>query len=206
MKRRRISFIWSFLLLAALLIAARDVQAAPILETGLTTFVATGTEFGRLTRNGVPSDWSTSKPFPGVTGAPAIRGYELFTVNAGPYPFLQILLDDPLGVLFVSAYLGAFTPLNLPPNYGLDLNYLGDAGLTQPIGNPSFFQIVVAPFTNVRVPIVEVNPGGGTGAPFNLIVEGFYDTEYNDTPIPEPASLILVGSGALLGAIRRKKL
>jgi hypothetical protein len=173
-------------------------NATTILDTGLIEFTANGTQFGRLTRDGTPSDWSGPKAFPGVTGAPALRSYHSITVNAGPFSFLQIILDDPLAVLFMSAYLNVYNPVNLPPNYGLDVNYLGDPGLTQPFGNPSFFQIVVAPFSNVVIPINEINPGGGAGAPFQLIVEGFYDANYSETPVPEPSSFVLLGSGLLL--------
>jgi hypothetical protein len=65
----------------------------------------------------------------------------------------------------------------------------------------------VAPFADVVIVVNEVNPGGGTGMSFNLFVEGFYDTNFNDTVppvIPEPTSLALFGSGAaLLAAVRR---
>jgi hypothetical protein len=201
----RIPAVWT---LVVLLLSVREAAAIPILDTGTLIFATTGTQFGRLTRNGVPSDWASPKSFPVVFGAPTPRAYDLFTVNAGPYPYLQILLDDPSAALFASAYLGAFTPVNSAPNYGLNVNYLGDPGVSQPFGNPSFFQIVVAPFSTVLIPINELNPGGGTGAPFNLLVEGFFDTSYNDTvpPVPEPTAFALLGSGAaLLAAIRRKK-
>jgi hypothetical protein len=203
-----IGFLRSAVMAIALLLVARQLPAAPILDTGAILFASSGTQFGRLTRDGVPSDWASPKAFPGVFGAPAARAYELFAVNSGPYPYLQILLDDPTVALFASAYLGAYTPVNSPPNFGLNVNYLGDAGLSQFLGNPSFFQIVVAPFTTVLIPINEVNPGGGSGAPFSLLVEGFFDTNFNDTvpPVPEPGSLILFGTAAtLLAAIRGKK-
>jgi hypothetical protein len=203
-----ISFLRSAVMAIGLLVVARQASAAPILDTGTIVLSSSGTQFGRLTRDGVPSDWASAKVFPGVTGAPTARAYELFTVNSGPYPFLQVLLDDPAAALFASAYLGAYTPINLQPNFGLNVNYLGDAGFSQILGNPSFFQIVVAPFTTVVIPINEVNPGGGSGAAFSLLVEGFFDTNFNDTapPVPEPGALILFGTGAaVFAAIRGKK-
>jgi hypothetical protein len=204
---RKLVRIPSICALVVLLLAAREVAATPILDTGTILFATTGTEFGRLSRDGVPSDWASTKRFPGVTGAPTARAYDLFTVNAGPYPYLQIVLDDPAAALFASAYLGAFTPVNSAPNYGLNVNYLGDAGLTQPVGNPSFFQIVVAPNSTVLIPINELNPGGGAGASFSLLVEGFFDTNYNDTvpPVTEPASFALFGSGAAFLAVTRRR-
>jgi len=196
----RVPFILALLVLSLI---PHEMGATTILDTGSITFTASGLQFGRLTRDGIPSDWASPKSFPGVIGAPATRAYDLFTVNAGPYPYLQVLLDDPAVALFASAYLGAYTPANAPPNFGLNVNYLGDAGFSQILDNPSFFQIVVNPFANVLIPINEVNPGGGAGAQFSLLVEGFYDTNYSETP--EPASLALVATGAaLLAAIRRR--
>src|ERR1051326_1912890 len=181
----RAIFLFLFLTLAA--------QAGVLLDTGYIPFSTTGTQFDRISRNGVSSTWGTVKSFPGVIGEPTPRAYELFSVNSGIYPFLQISLDDPFALLFVSAYLGSFDPVNSPPNYGLDVNYLGDPGLTQPAGNPSFFQIQVAPFSNVILPINEITPGAAAGTPFNLIVEGFLNSSFSD--VPEPASFGLFVGG-----------
>ncbi len=187
----------------SLLLASTLAQAAVIFDSGIVTFSPTGTQFGRISRDGTASDWSGPKPFPGVTGAPAARAYQLITVNSGDFPFIQISLDDPLVRLFDAAYITAFNPVNVSPNFGLDVNYLGDPGLSEPFGNPSFFQIVVAPHTNILIPINEVSPGGGAGAPFELLVEGFFDTEFNDTP--EPSAVLLVGCGLAWIAMLRKR-
>jgi hypothetical protein len=166
-----------------------------LLDTGVDTFAATGIQFGRIARTGEASVWGSTKPFPGVTGAPLERGYEIFTVDSGVFPFLQISLDDPTAGLYMAAYRDSFHPSNLPPNYGLDINYLGDPGSSQPFGNPSFFQIQVAPRTQVMIPINEVTPGGGAGRPFELIVEGFLDSSFGD--VPEPGSWALFAGGAV---------
>lgn len=189
------------LLLAALQTTA--VKAAVILDTGTVAFSATGTQFGRLSRNGESSTWGSLKDFPGVTGAPAARSYETFTIDNGGFPFLQISLDDSTTSLFVSAYLGSFNPVNVAPFYGLDINYLGDPGLSQPLGVPSFFQIQVPLHSQIVIPINEVNPGGGAGSPFDLVVEGFYDANYSE--VPEPGSFALLAAGAAVAGVLRAR-
>ena len=178
-------------------------QAAVIFDSGYVTFTPTGTQFGRISRDGIPSDWSGPKDFPGVFGAPTLRAVEVFTVNVGPFSFIQVNFDDPDAVLFISAYLNSFNPVNSAPNYGLDVNYLGDPGLTQFLGNPSFFQIEVAPFSKLVLPVNEVNPGGGTNRILNVLVEGFFDTEFND--VPEPSSMGLMSGGAALVILLARK-
>jgi hypothetical protein len=180
---------------------------ATIYDSGPMTFTPAGTQFGRISRTGRPSDWSGPKPFPGVSGAPAARAYEVITVNSGPFPYLQILIDDPTASLFDAAYRNSFTPVNIAPTYGLNVNYLGDPGLTQPFGNPSFFQIVVAPFTNVLIVINEITPGNGLNKPFRLMVEGFYATNYKDS-VPSASarsSPLLFVSGAVAPGVERRK-
>jgi hypothetical protein len=201
MKKLQRSFArWSTVLVLATTLG----KASILFDSGNVLFAPTGAQFGRISRNGIASDWATLKAFPGVTGAPTVRAYELFTVNTGPFQYIQINLDDPAAALFDAAYVNAYTPVNSSPNYGLNVNYQGDPGLSQPLGDPSFFQIVAATNTNLLIPINEVNPGGGAGRTFRLIVEGFYDTEYSE--VPEPTSLLLTGCGAaVVGALRWKK-
>jgi hypothetical protein len=119
-------------------LAARDAAAALILDTGFVTFTSSGSQFGRLERDGVATDWDSPPGFPGVTGAPTLRAYQQFTVNSGAFQYLQILIDDPLAALFASAYLGGYTPVDSAPNYGLDVNYLGDARVSFWVFQPSF--------------------------------------------------------------------
>ena len=208
----------SLLLLMALL-GTRQAAAEPIFDSGLATFVGTGTQFGRISRDGIASDWATVKLFPGVVGAPTARAYQTFTIDSGIYSFLQIQLDDPDARLFASAYDGAFTPVLVGPTFGLDANYLGDAGSSQPFGNPSFFQVAVPRHTSVVIAVNEINPGAGAGAGFNLLVEGFFDVDYNDITtepdpggggggggsVPEPSSMALALTSALLFALHRRK-
>ena len=179
-------------------------QAAVLLDTGFVSFAQTGIQFDRIARDGSASTWGSAKPFPGTLGDPRPRAYEAFTVDSGPYPFLQISLDDPLARLFVAAFLNSFNPVNSPPNFGLDVNYLGDPGSSQPFGNPSFFQIQVAPNSLIVLPVNEVSPGGGAGTSFNLIVEGFGNSSFGD--IPEPGSIWLIVAGIVVMAVARARL
>ncbi len=186
----------TLVLLSVLAMTQGAGQAAVIFDSGNVTFAPTGTQSGRISRDGVPSDWSGPKVFPGVLNPATRYSYELFTLNVGPYSFIQINFDDPSAAFFVSAYLGSFNPASLAGNY------LGDPGLSQPFGNPSFFQIVVAPFTTLALPVNETASGGGTGRTIALLVEGFVDTEFND--VPESSSILLLGSGFGLIALLRK--
>jgi hypothetical protein len=127
--------------------------------------------------------------------------YEVFPVTTGSYPFIQISLDDPNGNLFISAYLNSYNP-----GLGLDVNYLGDPGNSQPFGNPAFFQIVAAANTLLVLPVNETTVAGGTGDIFDVLVEGFYGPDFSETPpVPEPSTLILVGIAAAAACCRKRR-
>ena len=193
---------------------------AVIYDSGVTALtVADPIQLGRLSRNtvgsGVPSDWSAPKAFPGVLNPAISYQYAVFSIPVSPFPYLQISFDDISGTnVFASAYLNSYTPSSTAVNRGLDVNYLGDAGSS---GNdfgtdPVAFQVVLpSPATNHLV--IVVNDATGTsstlGQSFRILVEGFYDTNFNDTtPVPEPATMALSGLGfavAAIGAYRRKR-
>ena len=165
------------------IVAGRPAAATPIFYTGDVIFAPTGTQFGRLERNGIASDWGSVKPFPNTFSALAPDAYELFTVNAGIAPFLQITFRDRSGLLYPAAYRDSFNPVN--------------------------FRIEVAPFSTIVLPINELSPGAGTGAQFSLLVEGFLDANFTPLPpgsdmLPEPASVVLVATG-VLASIRRRR-
>ena len=169
------------------------------------------TQLGRLSRSGVASDWSTIKSFPGVVNPSTLYHYTTYTLNVLTASYIQVSLDDPSTSFFASAYLGAYTPLSLATNRGLDINYLGDAGSS---GNffgtdPGFFQVVVPQNRNLVIVINEPVVNGGIGRAFNLLVEGFSDTSFTDpVATPEPATLLLSVAGfgllAFLGRSRFK--
>jgi hypothetical protein len=166
-------------------------RAAIIFDSGVQSLsVADPFQIGRLVRDGIASTWGSTKPFPGVTNETSPLHYHLFMVDSGTFPFLQVTLiaDDPTASLFVAAYRDSYQPGGPPPNFGFDINYLGDPGRSPMfVGSPSVFQIEVAPHTQVVLPVNQVPPGG-VGRDFELIVEGF-------AAVPEPSSFVLLGAG-----------
>ena len=87
----------------------------------------------------------------------------------------------------------------MPPNNGLDINYIGDAGSS---GNafgtdPVSFEVFVPVRSNFLV-VVNISSPVGIGQPFTITVQGFLDDQFTSTP--EPSSLVLLGSGALVVA------
>ena len=187
------------ILLGALLLVS-VAHADDLFETTGALALGDPTQQGRLSRNGVPTDWSGSV-FPGVINPGVTYHYETFAVNVGVTPFIQITMDSLSANTFASAYLGSYDATNL------STNYLGDAGSS---GNyfgtdPISFQVFV-PTNDWLVIVINNTAGnnGGVGDPFHLIVQGYLDTEYTETP--EPSSLLMVGSGVLgvAGLLRRK--
>jgi hypothetical protein len=173
--------------------------SAVIFDTGFTSLTpADPSQQGRLLRDGVPSDWTGFKPFPGTFANATTFRYEALAVPISPYPFLQISVDDPNGAIFAAGYFNSYHPDPLARNLGLDVNYLGDAGSSgNPFGNPSAFQIFIPNPSANHLVVVVTGLVPSISSPFRILVEGFYDPQYNDTtPVPEPASAGL-GAAAL---------
>jgi hypothetical protein len=160
------------------------------------------TQLGRLSRNGLPQDWAGSEAFPGVFSIGTSYFYQTYFVNVGERAFVQISLDDVATSEFVSAYVGAYSPNSAgSPNFGFDTNWLGDAGTS---GNyfgvdPVFFQVIV-PANSTLVVVVNNTTGGAlpvSNGTYNLLVEGFYDQDYSESPEPSGAILMTAALGAL---------
>ena len=62
----------------ALVAIASQANALVILNTSSTLLISDPTQLGRMTRNGVASDWSASKAFPGVTNPGVTYNYQVF--------------------------------------------------------------------------------------------------------------------------------
>jgi hypothetical protein len=183
-------------------------SGAVIYDSGVSALTLSDpTELARLSRNGITSDWSAPKTFPGaITAAPGNPfHYMTYLVPDVAYPFIQISFDDLSGtaLTFASAYLGAYTPNGTPPSFGLDTNYLGDAGASGNFFgvNPRAFQVTVPIGDDLVIAINDTSStgSGSVGAPYRVLIEGFFDTNFNDTP--EPASLALCGFGLLCAVL-----
>ena len=194
----------NFRLLSVLALAgaALSAHALVLLDTGLTNEkLVSGdpTQLGRLSRSGVPSDWSAQKAFPGILNASTSYHYKTYDVNVGITNYVQISVNDPDAVLFVSAYSSPFNPSNFATGY------MGDEGATGNIfGNPATFQVVAGLNSTIQIVVADtVAANGGLNHNYGLLVEGFTDSMYSE-PVPEPATMTILALGAA-AALRRRK-
>lgn len=194
------AFLFVTILLGVLLLVS-VAQANDLLSVSGAVALTDPTQQGRISRNGVFSDWSAPKPFPGVINTTTTYHYTEYSVNVGVTPYIQVTFDSVSPNTFVAAFLGSYDSTNIGSTY------LGDPGRS---GNlfgvdPLSFQVFV-PVTETLVVVINNTAAGnvGVGDPYNLIVQGYLDTQFTSTP--EPSSLVLLGSGVLgvAGLIRRK--
>ncbi len=177
-------------------------EAAIIADIDSVLAASDPTQLGRLSRTGIPSDWSATKSFPGTLNLATSYHFEVFSVNVGRMPFIQIDFDEIGGTanLFASAYLNSYDPASPAMNYLGDAGFSGDAFGVDPLA----FQVQVPLNQNLIILVNDTVPGGGgAGTPFNIQVEAFFDTNFTDTP--EPATWLFAAGGLamLIGARRR---
>lgn len=209
-----------WLLLCSLLVLTLVFSSLASAST-LAMFTATvstsdPTQQGRLSRNGVPQDWFGDEAFPGTINTGVTYHYHVYDIPGSVfdvYPgfsngyagFVNVDVDSLSGNTFVAGYLDSYDPTNK------GATWLGDPGTS---GNyfgtdPLAFQVFVPQGHDLL--LVVNNTGGsnlGTGDQLKITVEGFIDTLYTDpSPTPEPASLMLLGSGLLAAfATMRKRI
>jgi len=200
--------------LILIFLAVGYAQAATILDVTSALSLSDPTQLGRVTRNGVPSDWSTAKPYPGTLNITTTYHYHVYSVNVGVTPFIQISVDSALANTFVVAYDTLYLPSAVLPNLGLDTNYLGDAGISGNLlpNDPNFFQVNIPVNHNLLVVVSNTGTANlGVGDPYHIIVEGFIDSEFTDPPttprVPEvPSAVLLTAGGFSLALLKLKRL
>jgi len=200
------AMIGRFLTMVSLSIGMANATVISDFTDFLTATSATQT--GRLSRNGIPQDWSGGELFPGVINTGTVYHYQTYVVNVGITPFIQIDVDSLATTTFVSVYDGGYAPDSAgSPNFGFDTHWLGDAGTSgDTFGtDPLFFQVLPSAHDNIVIVVNQTSagtsPGAGIGStnPFHITVEGFIDSEFDDpAPTPEPSALFLSGGGLLL--------
>jgi len=189
---------------------------ATLIYSGSMTLTANDpTQLGRLSRNGIPQDWSGGEVFPGYSNTTTAYYYHVLDLDLGTLEsgysgfgrYLQIEFDSTATTTFLAAYLNVYTAP------GQSTQWLGDAGSS---GNffgtdPQFFQ-VIAPTASDHLLLVLNGTGtgasNGLGLTGNVKVEAFTDTEYTDlTPnaVPEPGAwTLLMCAMGWLPTMRRK--
>lgn len=187
-------------------------QAAVIFDVTTSLSNSDPKELGRISRSGLPSDWSTAKPFPGVINTSVLYSYRTFDIDTLGFNFIQINIFDFTngGNLFLAAYSPSYTA---PPSA---TNYLGDAGSSPDYfgADAVTFQVIVPTGQHVILVLNETAGGANSATVFghqtDIQVEGFTDTDFNDTLAPEPSAIILTGSGlalsGLIAFLRRRKI
>lgn len=173
-------------------------HATAVFSTTATLTAADQVQSGRISRNNVPSDWSSQKVFPGLVAGTGLH-YTTFDLDMSALQsgyssygqYIQISIDSVTTNTFLSAYLDSYNPANQA------LNYLGDPGTS---GNyfgtdPLFYQVIVPAGHHLVLVFNETAANAGLGLAANILVEAFKDTEYSDltrvAAVPEPASLQL---------------
>ncbi len=199
------------LLAAAVLASAANAQATDLYTGTMTLTAASPQQLGRLTRSGIPSDWSVTKAYPGVTSPASSFAYTTLTLDLPAIaaslgftyaPYIQISIDSASANTFFSGYANVYDPVNPATNY------LGDAGSSgNPFpGDPRFFQLVIPSTQKLVLVMNESVTAGGLNLPAGILVEAFRDTLYtNLSAVPEPTTGAMLALGiATLAAMRRR--
>ena len=197
---------------AALFLMCSAANATVLYSGAMTVLDTDPTQLGRLSRSGVPSDWSEQKLFPGIVNATTSYHYTVLDLDLGALEasygayggYIQISFDSTPATTFLSTYLGAYLPGSL------STNYLGDVGSS---GNyfgvdPEYFQVIVPTGNHLLLVMNETTPNGGLNLPGNVLVEAFLDTDYTElpvlAPVPEPSTWALLVCGMVFVVTARR--
>lgn len=125
------------------------------------TYLAiTGTQTGRLLRNGIPSGCAGPKPNPGANDTTVVRRFDRYRYTPGQSGCVTVTLNQPTTTLFHYA-LSDFNPAM--PTSG----YLADPGASSAT---STYSLNVTAGTPVDLVVHEVNANGGVGSTYTLTV------------------------------------
>ena len=110
----------SFVAIAASVLMCGLAQATVIFTGSLQIGGGDPTQLGRLSRNGLPQDWSGGEPFPGVINPATSYHYTTLDLDLGALEagyafggFLQIIFDSTL-TMAASSDTTATIALNTP--------------------------------------------------------------------------------------------
>lgn len=205
-----------WLLALAALFATWAAQATVIYTTTYALTNADPSQLGRLSRSGIPQDWTMSVPYPGEINVGTSYQYQTFALDldslmAG-YTFgqyLQVSVDYGAGTSdFVAAYLDGYN------SAAKGTGWLGDTGSSgNQFGNPAYFQIIAGTGHDLVLLLNDTDGAiNATNDSVTIMVEAFTDTMYTDLAalppgtVPEPTGLALaaVAFMAMAGVRRRR--
>jgi hypothetical protein len=138
--------------------------ATPIgMPAGMT--FTTGTQTGRLTRNGVASVCGTLKPNPELTTNTGSRVFDAYTLTPNASACMTVTMSAANGLnLFSAAYnSGGFTPADPSANYLADP---GSSSATQVYG------VSANAGTGITLVVHDVNVTPGSNSPYTLTIPG----------------------------------
>lgn len=156
---------------------------------------------GRMVRDANPSNGSTQKAWPGVSGASNFYKYELFQFfNNGPADVVTVDATLSSTGSFLSAFKGTVYSTVFGSN---EPSYLGDLGssLSAPF---SFLVPANMPFF-VVANTSSSGASGNVGDSFSFTISGNFVSTTPPSAVPEPTSMAIFGLGALGIAYRGRR-